>query len=109
MELEFILFFFAMLLSLYDVISCDAINVKDFREILRSFFWILATPLDIIQIFFVVLQYLDIVDWLNFVYHMTIIIHFSIATKLWLFETYLNNIHALKFLKVCQDKTGVYG
>ena len=26
-------FFFAMLVSLYDVISCDVINVKNFREI----------------------------------------------------------------------------
>ena len=32
MELK--LFFFAMLVSLYDVISCDIINVKNFREIL---------------------------------------------------------------------------
>ena len=31
-------FFFAMLVSLYDVISCDVINVKNFRKILRSFF-----------------------------------------------------------------------
>ena len=31
-------FFFAMLVSLYDVISCDVINVKNFREILRYFF-----------------------------------------------------------------------
>ena len=28
MELKFIFFFFAMLFSLYDVISCDVINVK---------------------------------------------------------------------------------
>ena len=31
-------FFFAMLVSLYDVISCDVINVKNFPEILRYFF-----------------------------------------------------------------------
>ena len=31
-------FFFAMLVSLYDVISCDVISVKNFRKILRSFF-----------------------------------------------------------------------
>ena len=31
-------FFFAMLLCLYDIISCDAINVKNFREILRYLF-----------------------------------------------------------------------
>ena len=31
-------FFIAMLVSLYGVISCDAINVKSFREILRYFF-----------------------------------------------------------------------
>ena len=30
-------FFFAMLVSLYDVISCDVINVKNFRKILRYF------------------------------------------------------------------------
>ena len=34
-----------MLVSLYEVISCDVINVKNFREILRYFFQILATPL----------------------------------------------------------------
>ena len=41
MELKFI-FFFAMLVSLYDFISCDVINVKNFREILRYFlkFWL---------------------------------------------------------------------
>ena len=33
MELKFIIFFFVMLLSLYDVISCGAINVKNFHEI----------------------------------------------------------------------------
>ena len=38
MELKFIFFFFAMLISLYDIISCDAINVRNFREILRHFF-----------------------------------------------------------------------
>ena len=32
-----------MLVSLYNVISCDIINVKNFREILRCFFQILAT------------------------------------------------------------------
>ena len=32
MELKFMFFFFAMLISLYDVISCDIINVKNFRE-----------------------------------------------------------------------------
>ena len=31
-------FFFEMLVSPYDVISCDVINVKNFREILRYFF-----------------------------------------------------------------------
>ena len=35
MELKF--FFFAMLISQYDVISCDVINVKTFREILRYY------------------------------------------------------------------------
>ena len=43
MELKF--FFFAMLVSLYDVISCAAINTKNFREILRYLIQILATPL----------------------------------------------------------------
>ena len=43
MELKF--FSFAMLASLYDAISCDVINVKNVREILRYFFYILATPL----------------------------------------------------------------
>ena len=38
MELKFIFFFFAVLVSLYDFISGDAINVKNFREILRYFF-----------------------------------------------------------------------
>ena len=33
-----LIFFFAMLASLYEVISCDVINVKNFREILRYFF-----------------------------------------------------------------------
>ena len=33
MELKF--FFFAMFVSLYDVISCDVINAKNLREILR--------------------------------------------------------------------------
>ena len=33
MELKFIIFFFAMLVSLYDLT-----NVKNFREILRYFF-----------------------------------------------------------------------
>ena len=36
MELK--IFFFAMLVSLYDVISCDVINVKNFREILSYVF-----------------------------------------------------------------------
>ena len=36
MELKF--FFFAMLVYLYDIISCDGIDVKNFREILRYFF-----------------------------------------------------------------------
>ena len=31
-------FFFVMLVSLYHVISCDVINNKNFREILRYFF-----------------------------------------------------------------------
>ena len=35
MELKFIFFIFAMLVSLYEVISCDVINVRNFREILR--------------------------------------------------------------------------
>ena len=34
-----------MLLSLYVGISYDVINVKNFREILGYFFWILAMPL----------------------------------------------------------------
>ena len=34
-----------MLVSLYDVISCDVINVKNFLENLKYFFYILATPL----------------------------------------------------------------
>ena len=41
MELKFIylfIYFFAMLISLYDVISCYVISVKNFREILRYFF-----------------------------------------------------------------------
>ena len=33
-----------MLLSLYDDISCDVINFKNFCEILSCFFKILATP-----------------------------------------------------------------
>ena len=37
MELKSI-FFFAMLVSLYDIISFDVINVKNFREIMRYFF-----------------------------------------------------------------------
>ena len=37
MELKFI-FFFAMLVSLYDVIDCVAITFKNFHEILRYFF-----------------------------------------------------------------------
>ena len=36
MKLKYV--FFAMLVSLYDVISCDVINVKNFRQILRYFF-----------------------------------------------------------------------
>ena len=36
-ELKFI-FFFAMLVSLYGVISCDAVNIKNFQEILSYFF-----------------------------------------------------------------------
>ena len=38
MELKFIIFFFAMLVSLYDSISSDVISVKNFSEILRYFF-----------------------------------------------------------------------
>ena len=34
-----------MLVFLYGVISCDVTNVNNFREILRYFFYILATPL----------------------------------------------------------------
>ena len=37
MELKGV-FFFAMLISLYDVISCDVINAENFREIWRYFF-----------------------------------------------------------------------
>ena len=37
MELKFI-FFFVLLVSLYDVISCNVTNVKNFREILSYFF-----------------------------------------------------------------------
>ena len=37
MEVKFI-FFFDMLVSLQDVISCDIIYVKNFRETLRYFF-----------------------------------------------------------------------
>ena len=37
MELKFILLFFAMLVSPFDVIRCDIINVKNFREMLRYF------------------------------------------------------------------------
>ena len=37
MEFKFI-FFFVLLVSLYDVISCNVTNVKNFREILRYFF-----------------------------------------------------------------------
>ena len=37
MELKGV-FFFAMLISLYDVISCDVINTENFREISRYFF-----------------------------------------------------------------------
>ena len=33
-----LIFFFAMLASPYEVISCDVINLKNFREILRYFF-----------------------------------------------------------------------
>ena len=33
-----LIFFFGMLLSPYDVISCDVINVKSFRDILGYFF-----------------------------------------------------------------------
>ena len=44
MELKFV-FFFAMLVSLYGVISCDVINVKNFREILRYFLKIFVAPL----------------------------------------------------------------
>ena len=32
------IFFFAMLVSLYGVIRCDAVNIKNFREILSFFF-----------------------------------------------------------------------
>ena len=37
MELKSIFFFFAMWVSLYDVIGCDIINFKNFRENLRYF------------------------------------------------------------------------
>ena len=42
--LSSLFFFFAMLLSPYDVISCDVINVENLCEILRYFLKILATP-----------------------------------------------------------------
>ena len=38
-----------MLVSPYGVISCDVINIKNFREILRYFFKILVTPLLLIK------------------------------------------------------------
>ena len=44
MELKFI-FFFAILVSLYDIIRCDFINIKNLRKILSYFFKILATSL----------------------------------------------------------------
>ena len=44
MELKFI-FFFAMLVFLYDVIICDVINVKNLRETLKCFIQTPATPL----------------------------------------------------------------
>ena len=44
MEIKFI-FFFALFVSLYHIVSCDIINVKNFREIVRYFFQIQATPL----------------------------------------------------------------
>ena len=37
LKLKFI-FFFEMLVSPHEVTSCDAINAKNFREILRYFF-----------------------------------------------------------------------
>ena len=38
MELKFFVsFFFAMLFPPYDIISCDVINVENFREKLRHF------------------------------------------------------------------------
>ena len=33
-----VVFFFVMLVSLYDVIICDVISIENFREILRYFF-----------------------------------------------------------------------
>ena len=44
MELK-LYFLFAMMLSPYDVISYDVISVKNFREILKYFFQIVATLL----------------------------------------------------------------
>ena len=44
MELK-LYFLFAMLLSPYDVIGYDVISVKNFREILKYFFQIVATLL----------------------------------------------------------------
>ena len=44
MELR-VIFSFTMLFSLYVGISYDVISVKNFREILGYFFWILAMPL----------------------------------------------------------------
>ena len=38
MELKFMFFFVGFSVSLHDVISCDVINVKKFREFLRYFF-----------------------------------------------------------------------
>ena len=47
--METLVYFFslAMLVFLYDVISCDVINVENFHELLRYFFLILAVTLKV--------------------------------------------------------------
>ena len=53
-------FFFAMLVSLYDIITCDVINLKNFTKILRYFFQILAMSLNGVQVI-----YLYWKNWIN--------------------------------------------
>ena len=48
-----------MLVSLSDVISYDVINVKNFREILRYFFYILATPLYVVALGSLLIEVID--------------------------------------------------